>query len=106
MDLKRTKMAAKKKAKKPLYTVIMKHNAGADARMKTVDDYEEAAKIAHDFFLSYFDFVDGKLVDPGNPGQEDEVFEDVKIHKKKYVVEFIHFGGEGPCLSIEKTGSI
>jgi hypothetical protein len=95
-----------KAKKKPLYTVVMQHNSGAEPRLKTVDDYEKAAKIAHEFFLDYdFRFEDGKLCDDGNDGG-DSTFENVKIYKNKYVVSFIHFGGEGPCCRIEKTGSL
>jgi hypothetical protein len=101
---------AAKTGKKSLYTVVMQHDGTAEARMKTVDDYEKAAQIAHKFFLSYFRFENGKMIDDGHDDNKrdggEDVFSDVKIYKGKYVVEFTHCEGDGPVCRIEKTGSL
>lgn len=86
------------------YITSCKHNSGADARLKSFNDYEKAVNHIHEFFLSYdLEIRDGRAYDSGNASFEgdEEGFSCIRavLHNGK-VCDFIHCDGDGPVGEI------
>lgn len=89
------------------FVVDMRHSMISDAKFVVATTYDKAVEIAHEFFLSYFEIKDGKAFDGANDDGSTgafDCFDDVEYHDGK-VAGFIHFGGDGPYCSIEKSVS-
>lgn len=87
------------------WTVVCHNSYGSDPTYHVVHSKEEAVVFSHRFFLSYgFELRDGKPFDVDNDDGLDggfKVFENVKMFKGK-VLEFVHFGGDGPICEVRK----
>ena len=82
------------------------HEYGADARLKSFDDYEKAVEHIHKFFLSYdFEIRDGRPYDSGNAAFEGDEggFSCISaaMHNGK-VCSFTHCDGDGPIGEIRE----
>jgi hypothetical protein len=85
---------------KKAYVVDMRHDSTGDPDFAVFTDYDEAVERAHEFFESY-DFV-VKNGEPFDPGNDRDVFDNVKMHNGK-VAGFMHCGGDGPVCEIKRS---
>lgn len=82
-----------------IYLAIMKHNSSGDPNISVHQTYDKAIDSIHKFFKSYnFKLVNGVAMD-----EDNEVLDDITIHKKTRVKRFVHADGEGPSGEIIKT---
>jgi hypothetical protein len=89
----------------------MTHDASAEPRVKSFEDFEAACEYAHQHFLSFgWKVAKFGAFDPGNSRprkapEEDPndggytCFDNTKIRQGK-VISFMHCGGDGPCMHI------
>ena len=86
-----------------LFVIEMKHDSSADPTYAIRSTKDAAAERAHKFFLDQdFELRDGL---PFDADGGFSCFDNVEIYKGK-VIEFMHCGGDGPCLRTTKVTDV
>ena len=92
------------KKPKPPFVIDMRHNSSADSSYGIATTWDDAIKIAADFWDSYDGLYDPKTKKWSvGEGYSEEL--DVTVKKGVYF-SLMHAGGEGPYITIRRASNV